>query len=642
MRSIEKKVAQNGGTINTMFEHDIEYMIGQAVKFNNSGQIKEAEALCHRVLESQPNHVEALYLYGVIAGRNENTELALNLLEKAINLNPNHIKALNSLGTIYKNMGKREQAIKLYRSAINFSPEFADPHYNLAVIYSEEGLGQEAINEFNLAVKYGPDFAARAFNHLGILLKQYGQLDGAISASKVAIKLDPNSAVAYNNLGNLLLDYGDIDQAIEVYNKALLIDSNFIEAHSNLIFAVHSHFDYDSKAILSECKNWSKKFESPLLCEKNNLTHEKLPDKKLKIGFVSQALYEGAANRFLLPLFINHNNHEYDIFCYSSYNINDSATSELQKYIYKYRNIQALTDRDAANLIKEDQIDILVDLSLHTGHNRLLIFAHKPAPVQMTWLGYPSTTGMSSIDYRITDRYLDPQKEDEQFYSEKSIYISSYWCYSEPKFDKQLDVNELPAQKSEFVTFGCLNKFCKISKETAQCWIQLLKEISGSKLLINSDVGEHRNNFVNKFTDNGIDPSRIQFIGKQSYLKYFQEYNNIDIGLDPFPWNGGTTTCDALWMGVPVISLRGNTAVGRGGASILSNAGLFDFIANSRQEYIDTAKKICSDLNLLASIRAGLREKMRQSVLMNGNKFASEMEQIFRKAWMDYCYSNSM
>ena len=644
-------------------------MIDLAVKRHTDGQFHEAEALYRKILEVQPNHADALHLYGVLAGQHGNFELSINLIERAIAIAPNMASFYSNLGNAYMGAGRAtdaansyktasklesneidtliqmghslcknnqlQEAIPVYTRIIELNQNIPEAHVCLGSIYLALSKFDMAIEKFYSALKLKPD-SFEALNNLGIVYRHIGKMKEAIEVFNRAIHLRPDSVDVYYNFATLLLDYGDLDQALAAYKKTLSINENHIEVHSNLIFALHYHPDFDSETILRECVSWAKKFEYPLLCKNPTLTYDKSPNKKLKIGFVSPDLRDHPVGRFLLPLFLHHDNQKYDIFCYSNKNTTDPVALKLQNNAYRWQNIEQLTDQDAADLIRGDQIDILVDLSLHTAYNRLPLFAHKPAPVQITWLGYPGTTGMSSIDYRITDRYLDPE-ENNQFYSEKSIYITNYWCYTPPKFDEQLDINELPAFKSGLVTFGCLNNSRKISKATIQCWIRLLKEIANSQLLVYINEGDHRDNFISEFTSNGINASRIQIIGKQSYQRYFEEYQKIDIALDPFPWAGGTTTCDALWMGVPTITLRGKTAVGRGGASILSNVGLFDFIANSQDEYINIAKKLCSDLDTLASIRSGLREKMQKSPLMDAKQFAKEMERVFRQAWISYC-----
>jgi predicted O-linked N-acetylglucosamine transferase (SPINDLY family) len=307
------------------------------------------------------------------------------------------------------------------------------------------------------------------------------------------------------------------------------------------------------------------------------------------------------------------------------------------KGAYKWQNIKHLSAIDLANLIREHEIDILVDLSLHSGNNRLPTFALRPAPIQMTYLAYASTTGMKTMDYRISDSYIDPPEDISIFYSEKTLYITSYWCYSPPALKEPIEVNELPALKTGFVTFGSQNNVCKVSNAAINMWARLLKEIPNSRLLISCPEGRHRSSFIDKFKDVGIEHSRIDLVGRQGFNKYFELYHNIDICLDPFPFGGGITTCDAMYMGVPTISLKGATAVGRGGASILSNTGLHGLIANSEEEYISIAKKLASDLQWLAATRKGLRERLQQSPVMDGKRFADEIGAIFRQAWIRHC-----
>jgi len=289
-----------------------------------------------------------------------------------------------------------------------------------------------------------------------------------------------------------------------------------------------------------------------------------------------------------------------------------------------------------AQLIREDQIDILVDLTMHTAWNRMILFARKPAPVQVTYLAYCSTTGLDTMDYRLTDPHLDPPGMNDACYSEESIRLpETYWCYSAHEPTPQ--IGPLPALNAGEVTFGCLNNFCKVSPDTLDLWIQLLRVTPKSHLILHAHEGSHRQRVRDLLERQGIDPQRLKFVASVPLSRYFKLYEQIDIGLDPFPCNGGTTTCDALWMGAPVVTLAGRTAVGRAGVSVLRNIGLPELIAESPQQYVQITTDLAQDLPRLAELRRTLRARMQASPLMDAPRFARNVEAAYRQMWRNWC-----
>ena len=338
----------------------------------------------------------------------------------------------------------------------------------------------------------------------------------------------------------------------------------------------------------------------------------------------------------MLPLLTHHDPRNVEAFCYSVASRPDEMTSRLKRTAHAWRDCAGLADADVARQIRADGIDILIDLSLHTAGNRLLVLAQKPAPVQVTWLGYAGTTGLSGIDYRITDPYLDPPGQGDEFYTETSIRLPNcFWCYQAP--EQAPEVNPLPAAAGNPITFGCFNHFTKMSAPTLDLWAKLLAAVPNSRLVIHAHRANHRTQTLARFSENGIHPDRITFVGLLPLPDYFSQHHRIDIALDPFPYGGGTITCDALWMGVPTITLHGRTAVGRGGVSILSNVGLTDWVAKSLEDYISIAVERSSDLPKLAELRSNLRARMLKSPLMNAPGFAADIEAAYRGMWESWC-----
>jgi predicted O-linked N-acetylglucosamine transferase (SPINDLY family) len=301
-----------------------------------------------------------------------------------------------------------------------------------------------------------------------------------------------------------------------------------------------------------------------------------------------------------------------------------------------WRNIAEQSDEEVCQTIRTDGIDILIDLTMHMRASRLLVFARKPAPVQVTYLAYCSTTGLDAMDYRLTDPFLDPPMNStatDDFYVERSIRLPrTYWCYQAN--NGAPDINPLPAASSGTITFACLNNFCKITPPTLAAWATLLQMIPNSRLILHAGEGKHRDRLREMLA---VDPARLTFARRLPMRQYFEQYHHIDIALDPFPYTGGTTTCDALWMGVPVISLAGQTAVSRSGLSILSNIGQADWVARSAEEYVQIACDLAGNLNRLAGIRASLRQQMRGSPLMDAPRFAQDVEIAYREMWRSWC-----
>jgi predicted O-linked N-acetylglucosamine transferase (SPINDLY family) len=339
----------------------------------------------------------------------------------------------------------------------------------------------------------------------------------------------------------------------------------------------------------------------------------------------------------VLPLLSAHDHQKIQVYCYSDVGCSDSWTEKIRQHADVWRDVMGLSHEQLAELIRRDGIDILVDLALHTAGSRLLVLARKPAPVQVTYLAYCSTSGMETIDYRISDSHLDPPGNGDEHYSERTIRIPTYWCY-QPAIESAT-VGTPPMVASHRVTFGCLNHFSKITGPTLAAWCRLLESVPESCLILHAPQGSHRLRLRDSLKREEIDPERLTFVDRVPMQDYLEQYRRIDIGLDPFPYGGGTTTCDALWMGVPVVSLSGRTAVGRGGASILSNIGLEDLIAKSAEEYIDIAARLAADPSRLGELRSNLRRRMQGSALMDTRKFAESMEAAYREMWGQWCRS---
>jgi protein O-GlcNAc transferase len=357
------------------------------------------------------------------------------------------------------------------------------------------------------------------------------------------------------------------------------------------------------------------------------------PGGKLRVGYVSADFRLHSIFYFIEPLFVHHDRGRFEIVCYSNTQKPDAATRQLRNHVPHWRDISSLSDEAAVELIKQDDIDLLVDLSGHTSGNRLLMFSRKPAPVQMTYLGYSNTTGVATIDYRITDQFVDPEGISDAMYSEALLRMPhSLWCYRPPM--PMPDVNTLPALTHGKTTFASVSNFTKVNRRIIELWAQILANTPNSELLIaGAPAGETQTRVLGQFESHGVDATRIQFVGKVNYDDYLALYQRMDIVLDTFPYAGGTTTCESLWMGVPVVTLAGKSGVSRAGVSLLSTVGLADLIANTPEQYVSIAADLAHDTPRLATLRAGLRDQMRNSPLMDERNFARAYESLLVGAY---------
>jgi protein O-GlcNAc transferase len=526
-----------------------------------------------------------------------------------------------------------EEALAACQKAVELKPDLAESHYNLAMALRELGSIEPAIAAYRQAIQIKPAFA-EAHNNLGNLLRSQGRLDEAVDSLQQAIALKNEFAHAHSNLGNVLREKGRLDDAIACFRKAISLRPDANPIWSNLLYILHYHPDYDAKKIYEEHRAWAEPLEAAVAGEIRAHSNDRSQTRRLKIGYVSADFRYHAAANFLLPLLRHHDPKNVEIFCYSGVRRPDAITGQIRQMTHAWRDGFGMSDAELAEQIRADEIDILVDLSVHMAGNRLPVFARKPAPVQITWLGYPSTTGLKTIDYRLTDPLLDPPGGDE-YYSEKSIRLpKSFWCYQPPA--QTPEVNPLPALEKGSLTFGCLNNFAKTTPRVLQLWSEVLRAVPNSRMLIHTLHGDHRNSVLEVFSRAGVHPDRIEFIERLPPDKYFQLYHRLDFCLDPFPYPGHTTLLDGLWMGVPSITIPGSTAVSRGASCILSILGLSDWIARTPEEYVSKAVAMNHALRKLADLRNTLRRRLQQSPLMDGQGFAAAMEEALRRVWRRY------
>jgi len=549
---------------------------------------------------------------------------------------PNHQFSWKILGAVFNQTGRISDGVTANQKAVRIDPKDAEAYNNLAVGLQEINNFKDAETSYRKAIFLNPDYA-EAHSNLGNILEKIGQLEEAEVMHRKAIILNPDYADAHNNLGVTLKELGLFEQAEASYTKAISLNRKYSRAYTNRNFCLNYSSAWSPLFIYQRHLEFEKQFGKLEVRTALNLVDNKLRSNKLRIGYVSADFRDHSVAYFFEPLLQHHNDKAVEIFCYYNNKKIDDTTNRLIVASHHWRSIFDVSDADVINIIKNDKIDILVDLSGHTGKNRLLVFAQKPAPIQVTWLGYPNTTGLSAIDYRFTDIIADPIGEADNLHSETLLRLpNGFQCYKGSK-TVFVDIN-LPQKRQGYITFGSFNNLLKVTPEVINVWSRILHKIPTSRLLLkSSQLNNKASHYLKLFNKEGISKDRIKLYGMlPNKNEHLELYNSIDIGLDPFPFNGATTTCEALWMGVPVITLLGDSHAGRVGASILTNVGLRDFIAQDIHSYIALAIEMADNTNYIQKIRRGLRKKMQKSPLCDASSFAKDIEKTYQDIWHKY------
>lgn len=563
------------------------------------GYYQQAQSLCLEILAEYPDCGPAWHLIGVVAQKEGKHKLAIESLQKAIFLDLEDAQAHYNLAVTYNSLGNLEAAQEAYQKAIDLRPSFVAAHYNL-----------------------------------GNLCAQRQQLSQAEHCYRKAVHFQPELAQIHANLGFALLYQGKIDGALESFRKALDIDPTNAVAQDNLLLAAHYADFLTPIEVLREHQNWGHKLTQTITSLSPVAPELK---QQLRIGYLSPDFCTHSVSYFFEPILAHHRHDIYEIFCYSCTDYEDETTKRLQSYTSNWRSCGSLSDLEIAEQIRADQIDILVDLAGHTTNNRLRVLAYKPSPIQITYLGYPGTSGLPAVDYRITDKWADPTTNDIH-YTEKLIRLETgFLCYAPPNVAPP--VSSLPAQRKGYITFGSFNNLPKINASVVAIWSEILKAVPNSQLLLKSppfEDAQTQAEYKRQFVTYGIASNRLSFLGRfPNPEDHLACYEQVDIALDPFPYNGTTTTCESLWMGVPVITLAGTVHASRVGVSLLSSLDLVEFIATTPERYIQIATNLAEDRKKLEAFRASIRFRMAASPLCNAEAFTYHLETIYRQLWQD-------
>ena len=561
---------------------------------------------------------------------------AAEAYRKALSLEPGLAKAQNNLGCLLEAAGDGAGAMQCYEAALSAEPGLAQALFNRGNLHKLRGHATQAEEDICRALALEPGQGAWRCA-LGETLALQGKLDDAIAAFRAVLQTHPLEARAHSGLGSAQLIIGRPEEAEASLLRALEQRPDDAVVHSNLLLAMHYRKGDDARAMYEAHLAWARRHA-------NGMPLRELParvlarDRPLNIGYVSPDFHHHAVAWLIEPAFAAHDRGGFRIFFYSNVANPDAVTRRFMALCDEWRDIHALPDDEAARLIQQDRIDILVDLAGHTGGGRPLLFARKPAPIQVSWLGHPNTTGLTQVEYRITDAHADPEGEADRHHTEKLVRLGAgFFCYAPPA-DAPAP-GEPPVLSSGQITFGCFNNLAKVTPDMIGLWARILGELPQARLLMKSHAlasDEARRVLRGRFADNGMAAGRVELLGPENlHGGHLARYREVDIALDPFPYHGHATTCEALWMGVPVVTLAGRTLVSRVGVSILTRVGLSELIAATPEEYVRKALDLARDPQRLRALRAGLRQRMRVSPLLDAARFARELESAYRTMWSE-------
>ena len=566
---------------------------------------EDATGILLAVVEQQPDYADALYYLGLLAHAMGDTSHAVELLRHALTFSPDNIAYCADLATFYHRLGREDDFIEYYGKSIALGSKNAKEHFDVGFLYFNQEHFERAIPFFRRALELNPQSYAAAFN-LGVCHLYLGIADQAMIHIRQALKLNPNYAEAYSVLLLIMQTQPDITR------------EDLFEAH----------------------REFARRFELPL--QASWPAHRNLPDpqRKLKVGYVSADFRNHSVAYFIRPVLAQHDRDQVEVFAYYTLPQSDAISAEIQREVDHWRDCGTLSDAALAQQIQSDGIDILVDLSGHTPYNRLLTFARKPAPLQLSWIGYIGTTGLSAIDYRLTDAYLDPVGMNEAIHSETLLRLPVAYTFAHSP--RAPAVTALPALSGQPFTFACLNALGKITPENIWLWAEIMTRVPGSRMMFahtQDELAQQR--LLNGFAEHGVAAERLQFNPRLSLDEFLALHQQIDLALDPFPYNGGTTTRHALWMGVPTITLAGDRPVARCGADIMLSAGLPQFVAQTSAEYLEIAVRTAGDLTQLQQVRQTARDQVLASPAGDAARFTRELEMAYRRIWQDWCAEHS-
>jgi len=595
------------------------------------GELPEAIDRLRTAVSWQPDVVSHHINLGIALCQQHDFAAAEPILRHAVELDGSNAEAAFNLAVAHVGLGRPADAIAGYRRALDLRPGYTDALLNLGNVQSDVGDFDAALAAYEAVLHAKPDSVV-ALNNAGCLLRTLGRIDDAERMLLAGLSIEPANAALHDNLGNVYKDAGQLDGAIACFRRALELDPGAARTHANLAYAL-SFQSPEPGPILEECRRWERRFAAPLAASGGH-SNDRGAARRLRIGYVSADFRDHCQSLFTVPLLSRHDHAAVEVFCYSSVKRPDALTTRIATLADQWRDVRTLDDAALCARIRKDRIDILVDLTMHMAGGRPLVFARKPAPVQIAWLAYPGTTGIGAIDYRLSDPRLDPPGADAD-YSERTVRLpDTFWCY-----DPLTEVpkpNPLPALERGNLTLGCLNNPCILSDHTLQLWALVFRKLPGARFLLMAPPGKSRRHLLQRLAAHGVPEEHVSFAAFRPRADYLCTYHDIDLGLDTFPYNGHTTSLDSLWMGVPVVTRVGRTCVGRAGLSQLHHLQLGELAGESDAAFVDAAIALGTDLPRLDTLRRELRARMQRSPLMDAVRFAGHIERAYRSLWEAY------
>lgn len=610
-----------------------------AIAFLEQGKFREAYAAAMQAVHFLPDNPNVLNNLGYALTSLDRCAEAVVVLRRALEFDPKMVTAHNNLGNALRFIGDYPAALACFNNAITLEPDLPYLYNNLGLTYRALNQCGPAIESYQHALALNPDLV-QVYPNLMEAYRHSGQVRQAIDCGKFALSLDQTIPEMWAAHGDALRDGGFLDEAIDAYIRAVSFrddaETTFNrKVYTNILFCLNYHPDLPPEVIYDAYRTYDQRFGLSLRAKWRPFEQQRDPKKRLKVGYVCQSYFNQVCRYFLIPLFEKHNRAEVEIFAYAQIPYEDEVTQVYKSLVDHWVPIRSLTDDQVVERIRADGIDILVDVSGHTNENRLIIFAQKPAPVSLHWLEYGYTTGLSAIDYFMTDR-ASVTAESAPYFSEK------IWCLDGPAYvyrpDAELAVlNESPAAQTGIVTFGCLSRTTRINHRVVRIWAAILDAMPNSRLMINSaDFKDPivREEMASRFMRYGIERERLD-IGYST--PSWEVLKHVDIGLDCFPHNSGTTLLETLYMGIPFVTLLERPSVGRIGASVLTGMGRTEWIASTEEEYAQKAIILAHDIEGLVQMRKTMRQEMQASLLMNEGAFARSVEKAYRQMWQIYC-----
>lgn len=585
---------------------------------------------------ADPERVAALYRAGTLHQAQGDFGPAIACFEKAVALDPHHADARNDLGNSYVFAGRLDEAARCFEERIRENPELAMSYANLANVCNQRGDPARAETLLRQAIKLDPAHWRMRLN-LGWMLLSTNRVTAAIEVFREAIALAPDIADGYGMLGAAYQKQGRFAEALACAQRALALESASEKPHQLALFILQSSQELSPRQLAAAHQKWAERYADGYGQASRRYPNPPDPGRKIRVGYVSADFNQHPVAYFIDPVLAARDRGVFDVVCYSSGRV-DEWTRRIRGYGQQWRQTDRLGDAELAQLIEQDRIDILVDLSGFTLGNRLLAFARKPAPVQVSWLGYFNTTGMRAMDYLIVDSQLAPPEEEAPFIEEPLRLPGCYLTYQFPPYAPA--VAPAPCLRQRHMTYGCFNSLSKVGFRLVDVWAEILRRAPAARLIMKNfsfaDEGT-RNLYRERFDRCGIAPERVDVLGPSPQTELLRFYGEVDVALDPFPYNGGTTSCEALAMGVPVLTMRGDRLVSRVGATILHNAGLDSLIASSETEYIEKAVELGRNPAAVAEMRAGMRSRLAASTLCDTAGFTRKLENAYRDIWRRWC-----